>query len=205
MASATYDVLGIGNAIVDILARTDDAFLTRQGMAKGSMSLIDEAPCRCDLQGDGAGGGNFRRLGGQYDRRCRRLRRARRVCRQGEERSARRRLQPRHPRGEGRLRNQVRHRRSGDGLQLHPGDAGWRAHHEHLSRRCAESSSRRHRCGADRRVVDHLSRRLSLGSEGCEGCVREGVVVRARRGPHASHSRCRMRSASAAIAANFST
>jgi sugar/nucleoside kinase (ribokinase family) len=43
MALATYDVLGIGNAIVDILARTDDAFLTQQGMAKGSMSLIDEA------------------------------------------------------------------------------------------------------------------------------------------------------------------
>jgi adenosine kinase len=43
MASTTYDVLGIGNAIVDILARTDDAFLTKQGMAKGSMSLIDEA------------------------------------------------------------------------------------------------------------------------------------------------------------------
>jgi sugar/nucleoside kinase (ribokinase family) len=43
MTSATYDVLGIGNAIVDILARTDDGFLTKQGMAKGSMSLIDEA------------------------------------------------------------------------------------------------------------------------------------------------------------------
>src|SRR5215510_6545913 len=43
MASATYDVLGIGNAIVDILARTDDTFLTQQGMSKGSMSLIDEA------------------------------------------------------------------------------------------------------------------------------------------------------------------
>lgn len=42
MTSSTYDVLGIGNAIVDILARTDDAFLTKQGMAKGSMSLIDE-------------------------------------------------------------------------------------------------------------------------------------------------------------------
>jgi sugar/nucleoside kinase (ribokinase family) len=42
MTSATYDVLGIGNAIVDILARTDDGFLTKQGMAKGSMSLIDE-------------------------------------------------------------------------------------------------------------------------------------------------------------------
>jgi sugar/nucleoside kinase (ribokinase family) len=43
MTAATYDVLGIGNAIVDILARTDDAFLSGQGMAKGSMSLIDEA------------------------------------------------------------------------------------------------------------------------------------------------------------------
>ena len=43
MTSATYDVLGIGNAIVDILTRTDDAFLAKQGMTKGSMSLIDEA------------------------------------------------------------------------------------------------------------------------------------------------------------------
>ena len=43
MTSATYDVLGIGNAIVDILARTDDGFLAAHGMAKGSMSLIDEA------------------------------------------------------------------------------------------------------------------------------------------------------------------
>lgn len=43
MTSATCDVLGIGNAIVDILAKTDDAFLTAHAMAKGSMSLIDEA------------------------------------------------------------------------------------------------------------------------------------------------------------------
>jgi sugar/nucleoside kinase (ribokinase family) len=43
MSSATCDVLGIGNAIVDILAKTDEAFLTTQAMAKGSMSLIDEA------------------------------------------------------------------------------------------------------------------------------------------------------------------
>lgn len=43
MTAATYDVLGIGNAILDILARTDDGFLKAQGMAKGSMSLIDEA------------------------------------------------------------------------------------------------------------------------------------------------------------------
>ena len=43
MSSATCDVLGIGNAIVDILAKTDEAFLKAQAMAKGSMSLIDEA------------------------------------------------------------------------------------------------------------------------------------------------------------------
>lgn len=43
MTAATYDVLGIGNAIVDILAKAEDRFLTEQGMAKGSMALIDEA------------------------------------------------------------------------------------------------------------------------------------------------------------------
>ncbi len=41
MAAAKYDVLGIGNAIVDVLARTEDDFLVSQKMAKGSMSLID--------------------------------------------------------------------------------------------------------------------------------------------------------------------
>lgn len=34
------DILGIGNAIVDVLARADDAFLASHGMAKGSMTLI---------------------------------------------------------------------------------------------------------------------------------------------------------------------
>lgn len=43
MTQATYDVLGIGNAIVDILAQTEDAFLAAQGMSKGGMALIDEA------------------------------------------------------------------------------------------------------------------------------------------------------------------
>ena len=43
MTSAKYDVLGIGNAIFDVFAQTDDAFLTTQGMDKGGMALIDEA------------------------------------------------------------------------------------------------------------------------------------------------------------------
>jgi len=41
--TARFDVLGIGNAIVDILARTEDDFLVAQGLAKGSMNLIDTA------------------------------------------------------------------------------------------------------------------------------------------------------------------
>src|SRR6201992_2284558 len=43
MAEAKYDVLGIGNAIFDVLVRTDEGFLAAHGMAKGGMALIDEA------------------------------------------------------------------------------------------------------------------------------------------------------------------
>ncbi|MBP0115541.1 MULTISPECIES: adenosine kinase [Bradyrhizobium] len=43
MADVKYDVLGIGNALFDVLVRTDEAFLAKHGMTKGSMSLIDEA------------------------------------------------------------------------------------------------------------------------------------------------------------------
>src|SRR5438270_2019696 len=39
---ATYDVLGIGNAIVDVIARAEDDFLIKHAMSKGSMALIDE-------------------------------------------------------------------------------------------------------------------------------------------------------------------
>jgi sugar/nucleoside kinase (ribokinase family) len=43
MAEAKYDVLGIGNAIFDVLVQTDERFLADHGMAKGGMALIDEA------------------------------------------------------------------------------------------------------------------------------------------------------------------
>ena len=42
MANARFDVLGIGNAIVDIIGRAQEDFLLRQGMQKGAMVLIDE-------------------------------------------------------------------------------------------------------------------------------------------------------------------
>ena len=43
MPATQYDVLGIGNAIVDVIARTEEDFLLKQGMNKGTMALIDEA------------------------------------------------------------------------------------------------------------------------------------------------------------------
>jgi sugar/nucleoside kinase (ribokinase family) len=43
MAEAKYDVLGIGNAIFDVLVKTDEKFLAEHGMTKGGMALIDEA------------------------------------------------------------------------------------------------------------------------------------------------------------------
>jgi len=38
-----YDIIGIGNAIVDVLAKSDDAFLAQEGLDKGGMALIDTA------------------------------------------------------------------------------------------------------------------------------------------------------------------
>lgn len=37
-----FDTLAIGNAIVDVLAPADDAFLVQHGIAKGAMTLVDE-------------------------------------------------------------------------------------------------------------------------------------------------------------------
>ncbi len=42
MADHRFDVLGIGNAIVDVLAHVDEEFLIRHDLVKGAMRLIDE-------------------------------------------------------------------------------------------------------------------------------------------------------------------
>jgi len=42
MTKPRFDVLCIGNAIVDVIADTTDSFLSNQGLHKGSMRLIDE-------------------------------------------------------------------------------------------------------------------------------------------------------------------
>lgn len=41
MAKTAYDVLTIGNAITDILAKADDAFIEQKGMTKGIMHLVE--------------------------------------------------------------------------------------------------------------------------------------------------------------------
>ncbi len=43
MSNKKYDVVGIGNAIVDVISKTTDEFLVSQGIEKHSMTLIDEA------------------------------------------------------------------------------------------------------------------------------------------------------------------
>jgi sugar/nucleoside kinase (ribokinase family) len=42
MTSTKYDVVAVGNAIVDVLAKVEDEFLMRYNLAKNAMTLIDE-------------------------------------------------------------------------------------------------------------------------------------------------------------------
>lgn len=42
MSDMRFDVIGLGNAIVDVIARADDDLLVRENLHKGSMTLIDE-------------------------------------------------------------------------------------------------------------------------------------------------------------------
>ena len=43
MSATQYDVIAIGNAIVDVMAPCDDALIERLGMTRGGMTLIDTA------------------------------------------------------------------------------------------------------------------------------------------------------------------
>jgi sugar/nucleoside kinase (ribokinase family) len=42
VSGTTYDVVGLGNALVDVISHEHDDFLEAHGLVKGSMSLIDE-------------------------------------------------------------------------------------------------------------------------------------------------------------------
>ncbi len=64
MTDQKYDVCGIGNAIVDVIAQTDDSFLVEHDLKKGAMTLIDidgatrlysEMPSGVEVSGGSAG------------------------------------------------------------------------------------------------------------------------------------------------------
>jgi len=55
MSETRFDVLGIGNAIVDVISRAEESFLEQRGIVKGAMILIDEdqADALYDVMGPG--------------------------------------------------------------------------------------------------------------------------------------------------------
>ena len=55
MASGPLDVIGIGNALVDVLSHADEELVVRQGLAKGTMHLVDEARARALYEAMGPG------------------------------------------------------------------------------------------------------------------------------------------------------
>ncbi len=70
--AASIDIVGIGNAIVDVLGETDDAFLERNRLARGTMTLIDAARAASLTQALAAGApaGIVRRSGGSVANSC---------------------------------------------------------------------------------------------------------------------------------------
>lgn len=62
MEDHLVDVVGVGNAVVDVISQATDQFILDQGLAKGSMTLIDESRAQSlyDLMGPGieASGGS---------------------------------------------------------------------------------------------------------------------------------------------------
>ncbi len=55
MSAPTTDVVALGNAIVDIIGRCDDAYLAKHGCPKGGMSLVDEKRIEALYAGMGPG------------------------------------------------------------------------------------------------------------------------------------------------------
>ena len=61
-----YDVAAMGNALLDVLAPADDAFLLRHNIAKGVMTLIDEFRALQLYEALSGHAGDRGRFGGQH-------------------------------------------------------------------------------------------------------------------------------------------
>lgn len=53
--ASSLDVVGIGNAIVDVLVQTEDQFLSDHNLSKGSMALVDEDQAKSLYDASGPG------------------------------------------------------------------------------------------------------------------------------------------------------
>ena len=72
MTSSNLDIVAIGDAIVDVIATCDDAFLDEHRLPKGSMRLLTPDRGGRALCGDGSGARNQRWFcGEQHGGRCR--------------------------------------------------------------------------------------------------------------------------------------
>ncbi len=177
------DVVGIGNALVDVLSHAEDGFLARQGLAKGTMHLVDEPRARelYDAMGPGiemSGGSAANTMVGvaSFGGRAHYVGKVRddqlgevfghdlRADRRG-------------------LRHAARHRRPAHRALPHPGHARRPAHHEHVPRRVGAARPRRHRRGAHHARQDPLPRGLPLRSARGPGGVPGGGGHRARGRP----------------------
>ena len=205
MTDAKYDVLGIGNAIFDVLVQTDEGFLARHGMTKGGMALIDEARAAAIYKDMGpatemSGGSGANTIVGVAGFGAR----AAFIGKVKNDQIGS--LYTHDIRAAGAaFETKAAAKRPRHRLLLHPGDAGRRAHHEHLSRRRAGSDARGHRRSADRGLPHRLSRRLSLGSEERQGSLRQGRGHRARRRPPGGADAVGFLLRRIAIATSFST
>jgi sugar/nucleoside kinase (ribokinase family) len=55
VASGELDVVGIGNALVDVLTHAEESLVSRQGLMKGTMHLVDEERARALYEAMGPG------------------------------------------------------------------------------------------------------------------------------------------------------
>ena len=110
--SATIEVLGLGNSLVDLLAYADDDYLSAQEMLKGAMNLIDEDraealyAARVDPRVI-SGGSAANTIVGVASFGV-----SRRLYRQGQARPARRGVRRRHPLDRGRVLDHARRART---------------------------------------------------------------------------------------------
>ena len=125
--------------------RPTRVFLASHGMTKGGMALIDEARAASIYRDMGpatemSGGSAANTIVGVASLGAR----AAYVGKVRDDQIGRH-VRPRHPRRRRRVRDQAGRGRPRHRLLLYSGDAGRRAHHEHLSRRGAGTDARRYR------------------------------------------------------------